>query len=240
MPHSTAEQVAEAFGGNRRRVLEYVRLGMPRLGAAISAVLALAAIAPGQTKPSIADGPWSGNAQCDISVQGPGYTHHETHTWTLTASQPMRQGAMRIYAGTWSVSGQGSLERAQGTQKLTAQWTTKASLPAPLAIFVRASDGKLLLKSWHAQLRSKGGVTGTQKQEINGVVQTPEGVISLEAFEWQFPLIELSASSPNVSGSSNKPTNGSVGPMQPAGSQGTAACTWQFTGPAIAARAVPK
>lgn len=192
-------------------------------------IFALAVTALCQTKPSAADGIWSGGARCQIDVEGSGYAHHETHTWTLGGAQPPRQGAMKIYAGTWSVSGQGSLQRTQGTQTLTAQWTTKASLSkAPIAVFVRASDGKLIIKSWHAQLRSPGGVTGSQTVAINGVVQSPPGVISLEAFEWTFPAVEEVASSTSVDGSSMKATNGSVGPMQPGGSHGTAACTWQF------------
>ncbi|MGC2195735.1 MAG: hypothetical protein WA628_13740 [Terriglobales bacterium] len=190
---------------------------------------ALAATALGQTKPPAVDATWSGGAQCQIDVQGPGYAHHETHTWMLSGAQPTRQGAMRVYAGTWSVSGQGSLQRTQGTQTLKAQWTTNASLSqAPVAVFVRASDRKLIIKSWHAQLRSPGGVTGSQQVSINGVVQSPEGVISLEAFEWAFPAVEDVASSASISGSSTKATNGAVGPMQPGGSHGTAACTWQF------------
>jgi hypothetical protein len=95
---------------------------------------------------------------------------------------------MRIFSGTWTVSGQGSLQRTRGTQTLEAQWTTNASMAnAPVAVFLRASDGKMILKSWHAQLRKAGGVTGTQKLTINGVAQKPV-TISLEAFEWAFPL----------------------------------------------------
>jgi hypothetical protein len=192
-------------------------------------IFVLAATALCQTKPSTTDGTWSGSARCQIDVQGPGYAHHETHTWTLRGA-PAKQGTMKIYAGTWSVSGQGSLQRTQGTQTLTAQWTTNASLSnAPFVVFLRASDGKLIIKSWHAQLRSPGGVTGSQKVAINGVVQSPQGVIALEAFEWAFPAVEDVPSSTSVGGSSTKATNGSVGPMQPGGSHGTTTCTWQFS-----------
>ena len=173
--------------------------------------------------------PWSGQAQCKVTVQGPGYSHQEIHTWTMSGGSPTLQGAIHVFPATWSVSGQGSLQRSQGAQTLDAQWTTNASLPnAPIALFIRASDGKLVLKSAHAQLRSKGGVSGTQKVTINGVPQTP-GPISLEAFEWNFPGAEAASTSKTISGSSTNPTNGAVGPMQPGGSQGTATCTWNFT-----------
>ena len=180
----------------------------------------------GQASP--ADGPWSGQAQCQITVQGAGYTHQETHIWTVSGGTPTRQGGMRVFGGTWSVSGQGSLTRTQGPQTLTAQWTTKASASAPVAVFVRASDGKLILKAWHAQLRQAGGVSGTQQVTINGVVQPPVAAISLEAFEWSFPAVDGVSTSRTLSGSKSSPTTGSVGPMQPGGSKGTAACTWNF------------
>jgi hypothetical protein len=177
---------------------------------------------------SAINGRWSGQAQCQISVQGQGYSHQETHTWTLNGG-PTVQGAMHIFPATWSVTGQGSLQRSQGTQILQAQWTTNASqISAPIALFIRASDGALILKSWHSQLRAPRGVTGIQQVSINGVPQPP-GAISLEAFEWAFPLAQVLSTSTSISGSNTVATNGSVGPMQPGGSQGTASCTWNFT-----------
>jgi hypothetical protein len=136
---------------------------------------------------------------------------------------------MHIFPATWSVTGQGSLQRSQGTQTLTAQWTTNASgISAPIALFFRASDRRLVLKSWHAQLRSPRSVNGTQTVSVNGVVQS-QTPMSLEAFEWAFPGSEVANTKTSISGSSTVPTRGSVGPMQPGGSQGTAACTWNFS-----------
>jgi hypothetical protein len=112
---------------------------------------------------------------------------------------------------------------------LQAQWTKNASLSnAPVAVFVRASDNHLILKSWHAQLGVHGAGTITQQQIINGVPQT-SGAMSIDAFEWQFPAGEDVSTSHSISGSNTIATNGAVGPMQPGGSQGTASCTWQYT-----------
>ena len=192
-------------------------------------ILLLAAPTPLFSQATAVNRPWSGQAQCNITVQGPGYSHQETHTWTLGSGSPTVQGAMHIFPATWSVSGKGSLERSQGSQTLTAQWTTNASMAnAPVALFVRASDGKLILKSWHSQLRSRGGVNGTQTVTVNGAVQS-QTPMSLEAFEWAFPGAEVASSSTSIQGSSTNATNGSVGPMQPGGSHGTAACTWSFS-----------
>jgi hypothetical protein len=174
-------------------------------------------------------GPWSGQAQCQITVQGPyGYNHSETQTWTLNGGQPTMQGAMNILPATWSVTGQGSFQKTTGSQNLVGQWKTNATpISAPLALFIRASDGMLILKSWHSQLTAPGSVTGTQQMYINGVAQTP-GAITAAAFEWQFPFSQVPSASTSISGSTTIATNGSVGPMQPGGSQGTASCTWNF------------
>jgi len=206
-----------------------VSLSQLKSRAALFLPLLLTMVSAPLRSQSAFDHPWSGQAQCKITVQGPGYSHQETHTWTMSGGAATLQGAIHLFPAIWSVSGQGSLQRTQGAQTLKAQWTTSASLPnAPIALFVRASDGKLVIKSGHAQLRAKGGVSGTQQVTINGVAQTP-GPISLEAFEWSFPSAEVAGTSKSISGSQTVPTTGSVGPMQPGGSQGTAACSWSFT-----------
>jgi hypothetical protein len=116
---------------------------------------------------------------------------------------------------------------------LRAEWATNApGISAPLAVFVRASDQRMFIQSRHAQLRQPAAIQGYQQLAVNGMPQTPVR-ISSEAFEWAFPVIAVSAPVPpgtnaTAAGSSTVPVNGSVGPMQPAGSQATAACQWQF------------
>jgi hypothetical protein len=172
--------------------------------------------------------PWSGSARCEIAVQGPGYSEQQTHSWILLGSPPTKQGAMQIQAATWSVTGKGSLERTQGQQTPKAQWTTNVpGMSAPIAVLIRASDGKRIIKPWHAQLRGRGAVSGSQQLTIDGKPQTP-ATISLEAFEWAFPVIQVSFTQTTVSGSNSPKVTGSVGPMQPAGSHATASCTWSF------------
>jgi hypothetical protein len=181
---------------------------------------------------------WSGWARCEVSVQGPGYSDRQTHTWTMTGGTPTVEGAFRTYPGTWNVVGGGSLQRTQGTQSLMAQWATNvAGMSAPLAVFVRASDGRMFISARHAQLRSAGAITGYQQLVIDGKPQTP-GRIAAEAFEWAFPMIDVDPKLPTASGSKVTPVSGSVGPMQPAGSQVTASCSWQF-GQGAAAPAPP-
>jgi hypothetical protein len=106
-----------------------------------------------------------------------------------------------------------------------------------MAVFVRASDGRMFVQSRHAQLRSAGAVAGYQQLTIDGKPQTP-GKIGSEAFEWAFPLVEVDSKGKTISASSTPIVNGSVGYMQPAGSHGTASCTWQF-GQGAAAPAPP-
>ena len=175
---------------------------------------------------------WAGWARCQINVTGPGYADQQTHTWTMTGSPPKVEGAFRVYPGTWSVVGGGSLQRTQGTQTLMAQWATNVpALSAPIAVFVRASDNRMFIQARHAQLRGAASIQGYQQLIIGGKPQTP-GKIAAEAFEWSFPVVAVSRPNPNVNlianGSSTPVVNGSVGHMQPAGSRATASCTWQF------------
>src|SRR5690349_17696215 len=107
---------------------------------------------------------WSGWARCEITVQAPGYSGRQTHTWTLSGGAPTVQGAFQVYAGTWDVVGGGSLSRTQANQTLTAQWATNVSgVSAPIAVFVRASDNRMFIQSRHAQLRQAAAVRGYQQ-----------------------------------------------------------------------------
>lgn len=188
--------------------------------------------------------PWAGWARCQIDVQGPGYSEQAIHTWTITGATPTIQGAFRVFPGTWTVVGRGGFQRSDGSQTLVGQWAINGQAAAPLAVFVRASDGRMFIQARHAQLRATGAVAGYQQQTIGGTPQRP-GPIAAEAFEWTFPTIEASATSITLSGATTPAVNGSVGFMQPAGSRGTASCNWQFargavtSPPTLAAVAVP-
>lgn len=171
---------------------------------------------------------WAGWAECSLSVEGENYSDQQTQTWVLSGGKPAVRGAMRVYPAIWRVTGKGPLQRSEGKQTLSAQWTTNASgMSAPFAAFIRASDGKLIFKTWHSQLRARGAIAGTQVQSIDGKREPPVP-ISLEAFEWSVPIAEGDAKSYRLQGSSAIPITGSVGPMQPAGSKGLASCTWAF------------
>jgi hypothetical protein len=143
-------------------------------------------------------GAWAGWARCQINVTGPGYTDQQTHTWAITGSSPAVEGAFRVYPGTWSVVGGGSLHRTQGDQTLVAQWATNApTVSAPIAVFVRASDNRMFIQARHAQLRGSQSIQGYQQLTIDGKPQTP-GKIAAEAFEWSFPEVIVSRPNPNA------------------------------------------
>lgn len=191
---------------------------------------------------SAVQAPWSGWARCEINVSGQGYSDKQTHTWTISSSASAVSGAFRVYPATWSVVGSGSVQHTQGTQTLVAQWATNAlNISAPLAVFVRASDGRMFIQARHSQTRARDSVTGYQQLTIDGKPQKP-GRISAEAFEWAFPVVEVSRPKPGdplvANGSNAPPVNGSVGYMQPAATHATASCTWQF-GQGSAAPAPP-
>jgi hypothetical protein len=209
------------------------------LAFALSVLIALASLAAAQQS---TQAPWAGWARCEIHVSGQGYSDQQTHTWTISSSASTVSGAFRVYPATWSVAGSGSVQHTQGNQTSVAQWATSAqNLSAPLAVFVRASDGRMFIQARHSQTRAPGSVTGYQQVTIDGKPQKP-GTISAEAFEWAFPVVEVSRPKPGdplvANGSSTPLVNGKVGYMQPAGTQATASCTWQF-GQGSAAPAPP-
>jgi len=171
---------------------------------------------------------WSGFARCDLAVNGDGYSDRQSHLWVLAGGAPTARGAIRVHPATWSVAGSGSLSESNGRQTRTAAWTTDVrGLSAPIEFTVRASDGRLLIKPWHAQLRARGAVSGTQRLIVDGQEQRP-APIALEAFEWGFPSLVESASATRVTGTSTPVVTGRVGPMQPARARATATCSWQL------------
>lgn len=226
------------------RVVRVCRSPAGFLAAAVAVSMATSAAAAAQsgTSPTPGNTEWNGWARCDLAVSGAGYTDRQSHLWIIPPAPPSVQGAIRVHAATWSVVGAGSLQRSQGAQTLNAQWKTEAQgVSAPIAFTVRASDGRLLIKSWHPQLRVKGAVSGSQQVTLDGKAQPPV-TIGLEAFEWSFPSLEQAATATQISGSSAPPVTGSVAPMQPAGAQATASCSWQLArgplaAPALATRA---
>jgi hypothetical protein len=222
---------------------------LTRLGLVLTVSIAGVSLADAQQSAS-PQAQWAGWARCQITVSGQGYSDQQTHTWALTGGTPTVTGAFLVYPATWSVVGGGSLQRSQGTQTLVAQWATTAqNLSAPLAVFVRASDGRMFIQARHAQMRAPGSVNGYQQVTIDGKLQMP-GRIGAEGFEWSFPVVEVSRPKPGAhaiaSGSNTPVVNGKVGYMQPAGTQASASCTWQFSQasapappPTVTAQAVP-
>jgi hypothetical protein len=173
------------------------------------ALLFCSAASAGQAQ----DPAWTGSARCDVTITGSGYTDRQIHTWQMTGGAPTKRGAFNIYAGTWSVSGGGSLDRTTGDQSLHAQWTRSVqSMSGPISVVARASDGMVLIQADHAQLRGRGAVSGTQEVRRGGrVISTTP--ISAEAFEHAFPSIKGNSTSKQMAGQTSDAPKGSFGLM---------------------------
>src|SRR5260221_12647456 len=152
-------------------------------------VLAFAGLAYSQT--SSDQTLWSGQVQCELNFQNNGYAHQEVQTWTVTGSPT--DDAKTVYPTTWSVSGQGGVQRAQGGQVLAGRWNSSVpGMNAPLRIFVRASDGRLVIKGIHSQLVAPGAINVVKQV---GASQTS---VVYPADEWILPIIENAGHSPHV------------------------------------------
>ena len=110
----------------------------------LSAVAALCVASTGRPSTqatTAADAPWSGWAQCvltgQFANQGQTYNHQQTHTWVLTGAtaSPTSSAAIKQYAATWQVTGQGSRRRGQSPvacwQKPTAEKAMEPVVASP-------------------------------------------------------------------------------------------------------------
>src|SRR5437667_280167 len=192
-------------------------------GAPILAALVLLSAMPAFSQ---SDALWTGQAQCQLTVQSPSYSYQEVQTWAISGA-PSGNVSM-AYPATWSVTGQGARQDLSGRQITVTQWQTSVPpMSASLAIFVNSAN-QLIIKSYHAQLRANGAVNGVRRVSVPGIAQSPTPVSFVE-FEWQFPQIEVEGTKSDVSGTSSTPITSGIGPMQPAGLGGTATCKWQFS-----------
>jgi len=168
---------------------------------------------------------WTGQAQCQLTVQAQNYSHEEVQTWTITGV-PDANNTM-VYPATWSVAGQGTLSSSTSQVQMSATWQTNVSpTSAPLKILVNSAN-QLIIGSYHAQLRVNAAVTGAKAVIVKG--NETDVAISSTEFEWQFPQIQVDPTKTDVSDSSSIPITSAIGPMQPPGSGGTANCSWHFS-----------
>lgn len=181
-------------------------------------------------KPATAQATWTGQVQCQLDDVDQNYSRHEIQTWMITGAAPTGQG-MPVYPATWSVSGQGALQRVQGTQVTNIQWTANVPpMQATIAIFVRGSDNRLIIKAWHSQERMDYALNGMRQIVVNGVAQQPTN-FSKSVWEWQFPRIEDSPTNTNVTGSTQSAAEaGDAELLHHYGAAPPVAnCRWQFT-----------
>jgi len=177
----------------------------------------------------VAGGQWSGSIQCQLDVQAQGYVRQEVQTWTLTGAPAIAGGGtgIPVYAATWNYSGQGQLQRMDGSRATNAQWAINV-IPgeAPLSIYVR--DGVLIIKRASAQQKRYNGLNGQRQIAVNGVPQQATPMTSYTLWEWPLPWIEAAPGS-NVSGTINVQTEGIGAEIQQPGPPPFAACKYQFT-----------
>jgi hypothetical protein len=160
--------------------------------------------------------PWRGSIECRLDVEQPGYSRHEIQTWTLTGAELPRNGDMRIYAADWTYRGSGG----KNQNAAAAEWSVEVPpTSAPLAMFVRAADQRLIVRLWHSQVTSAAGI-----RVRNGLSNQ-----TLPATEWQLPWIEA-APSDDLAGTVSVQTAAvSVAIAELGVPPPTAACTYRIS-----------
>lgn len=189
-------------------------------------VMGLACVVPDASpqSPSSLHLPWTGWAQCQITIQAPGYTHRETHQWTITGGGT-RNANMEISPATWTVTGNGSGERMSGDTTLSAQWQVDGTVPN-VEIGVTRHVDRITVQRWTGHGPARGALTGV---ETIGGASRPRSIVS-DVQQWVFPRVEGATTSTRIAGSSTERFDGVRGPVNPpAGAQGSVACSWDFT-----------
>ena len=167
---------------------------------------------------------WAGWAVCAITIQGPGYTHSETHLWTITGPGTT-QANMAIYPTTWTVNGEGTLDRVSGPTRVSAQWRVNGTLPN-VTIGTTLHLNRITVQRWTNHGPARGGLIGTEIRTVNNVGQSRPVVLDVQ--QWAFPGVETGTTSTRASGSKATQFDGARGPMAPPGSVGVARCEWDF------------
>src|SRR5437016_686425 len=194
------------------------------LFAIATTMLVLAIPAVSQT---FADGQWSGSIQCKLDVEQPGYSRHEIQTWTLTGQPPRNEG-MWIHPATWAYAGGGHIAQAQGPRMVNIQWNINVPpSDASLAMFVRASDKKFIIRLGYSPRPLYDAVSGMRQITLNGTPQPP-GRVNFPVSAWQWPWIEATAGT-NVSGSMSIQAESLGGDLAQPGGPPTAVCKYQFS-----------
>jgi hypothetical protein len=181
-----------------------------------------------------ADG-WSGQVQCELRVQMPGYQDVQTHTWVLSGAAPIARAGFRDYPATWTVSGNGSRTPLQGLPggaggASTETWTRSGSdANAYLTIFEPIGTRNLRIAPGQIPLRASAGLTVITEVRVPGGATTPISSSSFDIDEWRFPYIDAVPTAGAMSGSRTQARVALVGWRQPAGAPLTETCTWSFT-----------
>ena len=181
---------------------------------------------------------WTGSLTCQLNDQEQGaYQRQEIQTWTLTGAPRDPSQGMPVYPATWTAQAQGQLLRQQGTQATSIQWM--ANVPgqggqAPtvgLAITVRASDGRLMIKQWTVSQSAPNAISGRRQMFVNGVPQGQPVTFSRALQQWQFPLIEANPTDDPVTGSMQIQADAGSAEFvhHYGGGSPMATCQWRFT-----------
>lgn len=180
---------------------------------------------------------WSGWVRCQLGTSQGTYTagiygDQHTQTWTITGA-PSVQGDVAIYPATWSVSGSGNSSRGIGAGAGSFpggdwehSWWDINSAGTVASIEVRAAGGRVAFSTSRTPLQvpvAMSGFIGNQTgEQRSGAAYSVTGNI----VEF-FPPIEA-ADGPRATGSSAPLVPRLVAPIQPAGTQTVASCTWSL------------
>jgi len=171
----------------------------------------------------VAELPWSGFVECEASAAWPSfYQETQVHRWDLHGAKPTpaANGTFE-HRAEWKLKGNGSSRNRQET----ASWTTQGVDKTSFVMFIRPSDGMLVMQSAQSPKVVTGGLKGTRQSTIAGAQPVP---ISIDAWEMPAPLIESKPGLKTVRGKSSSPLTARLSRLQPPNATGTSNCRWNL------------
>ena len=174
------------------------------------------AIAAGQLQPTTADGPWSGEAICVVTISGTSYQEEQVHRWRITSGQPRRTGDVRHWPAVWSA-------QVTGMSK-AGRWTFDVpETSAPIAVWEipgYRGNNRIHIASQHALIVVRGTITETTGRTAPHAIQ-----------EWTFPTIEDAATTSTLVGSWERQVRTIPWTQRPTDAKTLESCKFNFTRP---------
>lgn len=164
--------------------------------------------------------PWNGSIECNMSASlQTSYQETISHRWELLGKPPVASNGGYLHAVQWIAEGKGS----SSDRREQRTWTTSVREPSSRFIFIRPTDGKMVIQPVQPPHVAVGAVKGTRQSLRAGVAM---GSFTADVAEPAQPEIVADPNYQTFKARYSQPLGGGISGMTPAGATGGAKCNW--------------